>query len=227
MQYDQIIAAYHEIRAGDPVGTDDIDPAAHEDVLNLMRATMWADLPDNGGQGRTQWSRSGRNIVFSPAVREGRADLSTMLWQAKSQMERAGLSPESLPESTFRRYLAESAEREARQRRDYAQIIITGIFGFDNGRELVPSNRVTLRDGAGENLKTIVVACRKRHDANATNHLGERGAYVAEPDRQNIARAVRHMQHIMPDAPIHYGHTWDVPTLSDDELGGPNDPLTF
>lgn len=149
-----------------------------------LAAAMFAAL----GQ-QTKLSRSGYSIVFKdPQL--GQNDLSGDQATAEQQLRAAGLEPDQVTPEQIRAYCDWRDTLYQARKIGQAKIIITRTYLMRRGREIVPANRVFIRDGWSNEIDRIEVYCREYHDSTALNRHGYMGAFCHAPDYDAIDEAI-------------------------------------
>lgn len=163
-------------------------------VLCLLHAAMYRHL------GReTQVSRSGHSIVFAPAYRQGRADLSGMLPVALRQLQAAGIDWSSVSMDELLGYHAWHSNNVHQQAVGNAYILITRKFNEAySGSTGAASNfnNVRLVNGLGYLVDNCRIECRSVSDP---------AGYSCEPNYEVIEQTIadfRQRHQLYRDAPV-------------------------
>ena len=157
------------------------------DTPDVCYAAMHAALM--AGNPAVKLSRSGFDVVFS-ADQCGRRDLSGRASCALRQLSDAGLDVDSVtPEQTADWRQWREGLDNAKRIND-ARIIITRTYAAEHGHDLVPTNGVALVDGFGKHIAQREVAQVEYYAPDATDRLGQPGAWRSRPDCERINAAI-------------------------------------
>lgn len=163
------------------------------DTITIIRAAMFAAI----GQ-QTKISRSGYSLVFvEPQC--GRNDLSGDEATAERQALSAGLDLGSVTPEQISAYQQWCASIYQERRINDARIQITRPHREQFGSELAPVNSVRLIDGWGEMVDFASIKMTEFWSSEATNRLGERGAYCHRPDVERIEQFIETLRARHPE----------------------------
>ena len=161
------------------------------DKITRIEAAMFFAIGE-----QTKLSRSGQTLVFANP-QGGRHDLSGREEFAEFQAKAAGLDTDALTDeqiSTYEKWRDASHEK---RRIAQARILVTRVFTvprkiLSGGPvwALDPVNRVTLVDGWGLHVDSVVVPCLTEWRASAINNMRGVGACCDLPDRKAIELAI-------------------------------------
>lgn len=165
------------------------------DTYTKIQAAMFAALGT-----KTKLSRSGISVVFVEPI-QGRHDLSSDDDKALFQAREAGLDPDAVTEEQVASWLQWSSKvYEMRRTGPEARYLITRKFSMAVGSNaLVAGNRVSLIDGWGNIVASAEVECLSKYDSQATNQIGQKGAFATSPDYPTIFEWIMQMREQLPE----------------------------